>query len=89
MMSTDYFEVLTDATTGQQTIRPYTPEEIATAIAASIPTLEQQKTERVAAYRAETDSIFFKWQRDEATKQEWLDKVEEIKLRFPYPEETV
>jgi ABC-type Fe3+-hydroxamate transport system substrate-binding protein len=25
----DYFEVITDASTGQQTIRPYTPEEIA------------------------------------------------------------
>jgi hypothetical protein len=25
----DYFEVITNATTGEQTIRPYTPEEIA------------------------------------------------------------
>lgn len=27
----DYFEVITDASTGKQTIRPYTPEEIDTA----------------------------------------------------------
>lgn len=31
----DYFEVITDARTGNQTIRPYTPEEIATAQAAT------------------------------------------------------
>jgi hypothetical protein len=30
----DYFEVITDATTGEQTIRPYTAEEVAAAIAA-------------------------------------------------------
>jgi hypothetical protein len=29
---TDYFEVITDANTGQQTIRPYTAEEIAAAV---------------------------------------------------------
>jgi hypothetical protein len=31
----DYFEVITDASTGQQTIRPYTPEEIAACEAAA------------------------------------------------------
>ena len=30
----DYFEVITDASTGNQTIRPYTPEEIAACEAA-------------------------------------------------------
>lgn len=52
-------------------------------------TLGQQQSARAKAYAKEADPIFFKWQRDEATEQEWLDKVEEIKLRFPYPEETV
>ena len=33
---------------------------------------------RRAAYEAEADPIFFKWQRGEATEQEWLDKVAEI-----------
>jgi hypothetical protein len=40
---------------------------------------------RSEAYRNESDPIFFKWQRGEATEQEWLDKVAEIKLRFLKP----
>lgn len=38
---------------------------------------------RAAAYKEESDPIFFKWQRGEATEQEWLDKVAEIKARYP------
>jgi hypothetical protein len=38
---------------------------------------------RYAAYVAESDSIFFKYQREEATKEEWLAKIEEIKTRYP------
>jgi hypothetical protein len=38
---------------------------------------------RHTAYVAESDPIFFKYQRDEATKEEWLAKVEEIKARYP------
>ena len=85
----DYFEVITDATTGEQTIRPYTPEEIAAVIAASIPTLEQQQADRAEAYRNEADPLFFKAQRKEIDEQVWLDKIAEIKLRFPYPTEVV
>ena len=51
----------------------------------SLPTLKQQKAARAEAYRIEADPIFFMSQRSEATEQEWLDKVEEIKLRYPYP----
>jgi len=47
------------------------------------PTLEQQKASRAKAYAKESDPIFFKWQRGEATEQQWLDKVAEIKARFP------
>lgn len=32
-------------------------------------------------YQEEADPLFFKWQRGEATQQEWLDKIEEIKNR--------
>lgn len=35
------------------------------------------------AYTVEADPIFFKWQRGEATQQEWLAKIAEIKARFP------
>ena len=37
---------------------------------------------REAAYRAESDPLFFKYQREEVTKQVWLDKVTEIKGRY-------
>jgi hypothetical protein len=42
------------------------------------------KEKRAEAYKLEADPLFFKAQRGEATQQEWLDKVEEIKQRFPY-----
>jgi hypothetical protein len=41
---------------------------------------------RAAAYREEADPLFFKYQRGEADAQEWLDKVAEIRARYPYPE---
>lgn len=44
------------------------------------------KQSRETAYKAESDSLFFKAQRGEATIQEWQAKVAEIKVRFPYQE---
>lgn len=48
---------------------------------------EQEKKmiemKRAKAYRQESDPLFFKFQRGEATEQEWLDKIAEIKTRFP------
>jgi hypothetical protein len=38
---------------------------------------------RQAAYQAESDPLYFKWQRGEATQQEWLGKIAEIKTRYP------
>ncbi len=38
---------------------------------------------RRAAYEAEADPLFFKSQRGEATTEQWLAKVQEIKARFP------
>jgi hypothetical protein len=38
---------------------------------------------RRAAYAAESDPIYFMWQRGEATQQQWLDKIAEIKARHP------
>jgi predicted P-loop ATPase len=38
---------------------------------------------RRAAYMAESDPLFFKAQRGEATMDEWQAKVAEIKTRFP------
>lgn len=50
-----------------------TPEEIAAAVTAS----------RSAAYRIEADPLFFKSERGEATRDDWLAKVEEIRARYP------
>jgi len=48
--------------------------------------LQQVENNRRNAYRNEADPLFLKWQRGEATEQEWLDKIDEIKERFPKPE---
>jgi hypothetical protein len=42
------------------------------------------KQNRLSAYTKESDPLFFKYQRREITEQEWLDKIEEIKERYPY-----
>jgi hypothetical protein len=38
---------------------------------------------RSQAYREESDPLFFKAQRGEATMDEWLAKIKEIKDRYP------
>lgn len=53
--------------------QPLTPEQI-----------EESITEnRRYAYQIESDPLFFKAQRGEATMEEWQAKVAEIKARFP------
>ena len=69
-----------------------TPEEIADreAYVAGAYDREYASVERnrQTAYQAESDPLFFSYQRSEdgVTKQAWLDKVAEIKARYPYPE---
>lgn len=41
---------------------------------------------RREAFAAYSDPIYFKWQRGEATEQDWLDAVEAIRAAYPYPE---
>lgn len=50
------------------------------------PTQAEQEANRQAAYIAEADPLFFKWQAGEATEAEWKAKRQEIRDRFPYPE---
>jgi hypothetical protein len=45
--------------------------------------IENNKAARAAAYKEESDPLFFKAQRGEATTEEWLAKVEEIRNRYP------
>jgi hypothetical protein len=40
---------------------------------------------RQIAYQAESDPIFFDYQRGEVTEQEWLDAVQAVKDAHPYP----
>jgi hypothetical protein len=45
---------------------------------------DQAKANRAAAYSSEADPLFFGWQRNENTEQAWLDKVAEVRARYPY-----
>lgn len=49
--------------------------------------LAHAQSQRAAAYAAEADPLFFKWQAGESTQSEWLAKRSEIRARHPYPEE--
>ena len=49
------------------------------------PTAAQIEAMRKAAYQDEADPIYFKAQREEATMDEWLAKIAEIKARYPEP----
>jgi hypothetical protein len=43
----------------------------------------EAEANRKAAYIAEADPLFFKWQAGEATQAEWQAKRDEIRQRFP------
>jgi hypothetical protein len=49
--------------------------------------VEQVRLARHSAYSAPdgSDAVFLKYQRGEATKQEWLDAVQAINDAHPYP----
>jgi hypothetical protein len=51
------------------------------------PTPEMVKADRAFAYYLSSDPVFFKWQRGEATKEEWLEAVEAVKKEYPNPED--
>jgi adenylate kinase family enzyme len=47
---------------------------------------KEQTERRAKAYTKESDPINFMYQRGEATQEEWLAKIAEIKNRFAYKE---
>lgn len=48
--------------------------------------MKKAQQQRAAAYASEADPLAFKMLRGEVTKEEWEAKIEEIRVRFPYPE---
>jgi hypothetical protein len=68
-----------------------TPKPTQAELDAAWPAVEQAQAQsevdrqRQAAYVAESDPLFFQWQRGEATEQAWRDKVAEIQARHPDP----
>ena len=40
---------------------------------------------RLVAYEHQSDPIFFKWQRGDATEAEWREAVAKVKAENPYP----
>lgn len=44
------------------------------------------KLARQLQYAQKSDPIFFKYQRGEATEQQWLDAIAEVDAANPYPE---
>lgn len=65
--------------------KPSDPDLDPTVIAARYDA--EQKARRAAAYAVESDPIFFKVYRSEATMDEWENKVNEIRARYPYSNE--
>lgn len=54
---------------------------------AHVPTQAEQEAKRQAAYTAEADPLFFKWQAGEGTEEEWKAKRQQIRDSYPYPAE--
>ena len=40
---------------------------------------------RLRAYEQQSDPLFFKWQRGDATELEWREAVAKVKAENPYP----
>lgn len=40
---------------------------------------------RLVAYEQQSDPVFFKWQRGDATEADWREAVAKVKLENPYP----
>jgi hypothetical protein len=70
-----YLQLADNSWTQAWRVRPMTEQELEQLS-------EQKDEQRRYAYQTEADPLFFKWQRGEATQEQWLAKVAEIKVRF-------
>ena len=63
-----------------------TPEAEAEAAAAAQEAALALRSEAVRqALAVEADPLFFRWQRGEAQREEWLEAVARVKARYPKP----
>lgn len=71
--------------------RPMTPEEIEEENVRieeqALITTERATVARRLAYQEISDPVFFKMQRGEATEQEYLDAIAQVKADYPIPGE--
>lgn len=78
-----------NAATGEEIERDLTDQEIAELAESETKRIDRLRQEaetgRRGAYSTEADPLYFGWQRGENTEQSWLDKVAEIRARYPYP----
>ena len=65
--------------------KPGEAELAAQAEAAREAALQARDAALRGALAEEADPMFFKWQRGECTKEDWLGAVTDIKARFPKP----
>lgn len=64
------------------------PEEIAAGRAAEYQAALMARDEALRlALAAEADPLFFRWQREEVSRDDWLAAVAAVKARFPKPEQ--
>ncbi|MDP3193691.1 hypothetical protein [Tabrizicola sp.] len=62
-------------------------EDLAAAAAADYRAALADRDQSVrAALAVEADPLFFRWQREETTREDWLAAVAAVRARFPRPE---
>jgi hypothetical protein len=67
--------------------REPSPEDLAVRAEADCQAAIEARAEAVrAALAREADPLFFQYQRDEVSREDWLAKVAEVKARWPKPE---
>jgi hypothetical protein len=71
---------------GQWVYKDITQPEIELTLPTPEELFEMVRLQRQRAYQTEADPLFFKAQRGEATQDEWLAIIANIKARFPYQE---
>jgi hypothetical protein len=82
----EYFEVITDAKTGEVTKRPYTPAEMEVVNAALAEReANAYKDQRTAAYPSIQEQLDMQYWDGVNGTTVWADTIAKIKAEFPKP----